>query len=159
MGDVSTGDGKDKRYNKKYSLILREYANNALSEPELRVYKEFFVEIQETHQLFGAADIILLDSVCFDFLRIKRLHKYIRDKGDFLESEFKRKDGSTYSKVRANEANYLLNAVETQMRQNMKELMLTRKEITKKAMSMGDKDLAGWLAKPIDAEVVGEEDE
>ena len=82
VGDVSTGDGKDKRFKRKYSLQIREYANQALTESELNVYKEIFGEIVDKNALVEAQDIMLADLMCFDYLRAKRLQKFLKEKGD-----------------------------------------------------------------------------
>ena len=150
--DVSLGTGKDKRYSRPYSNMLLDYANQSLNEPELKVYNAFFNEIREKEHLLDAQDLMLLDMVCFDFVRIKRLHGFIKEMGDMIEKKFITKDGKEVTNWKANEASYLLNAVESQCRQNMKELLITKKEATKKAISMGEKDIAMWLAKPVEGE-------
>ena len=63
----------------------------------------------------------------------------------------KLRNGQTITK--AHEASYLLNAIETQFRNTMKELMLTRKENVKKQIGLGEKDFTAFLSKDIvDAE-------
>jgi hypothetical protein len=142
MGDVTTGDSElAKRNTHIYSLQLREYANQMLSPAELNVYVVLFDNIRQSHNLSKPEDLMMLDIAVFDFMRIKRLHKNIQEHGDM--SEMQTRGGQTYQK--ASEANYLLNAVESQFRQNMKELLLTQKEQTKKALMLGEKDLASWL--------------
>lgn len=151
MGDVATGDGKDKRYKKKYSQQLIEYANQNLSEPEKRVYDTLMQELIVNHGIDSAEDMMLLDLVCFDFLRIKRLQSYVKDTGD-IQTITTRK-GEQFSKV--NEASYLINAVQSQFRQNMKELQLTRKERIKRNIVRGDFDITKMIeeGKVVDAEV------
>lgn len=154
MGDVSTGDNpKLKTNTRKYSVQIREYANVSLTEPELNTYLALYDEIRDKHHMTSPEDLMMLDLVCFDFIRIKRLHNWIREWGDVVNIETK--SGNQYTK--ANEASYLLNAVQSQFRQNMKELLLTRKETTKKAIATGDIDFANWInAKMVEGKVEDE---
>ena len=145
MGDVSTADNEKLGRNKrKYSVQLREYANKALNDDELKIYQLLFEEIRERNNIVNSEDIMMLDLAVFDFIRAKRLHNHIRKTGDMIE--FKT-DRGTF--VKANEASYLLNAIESQFRQNMKELLLTRKEGIKKMLLTGDKDFANWIKADI----------
>lgn len=144
MGDVSTGDNDAKglkKYKKKYPLQLRAYANKSLTPDEFNVYTELFDTLKDSNGLRRPDELMMLDIAIFDFLRIKRLHGFIRENG--MMTEFEAKNGKKITK--ASDASYLLNAIESQFRQNMKELLLTPKEKTKKALLMGEKDLANWF--------------
>ncbi len=134
---------KDKRYRKVYSKSLVEYANQSLRPDELNIYKILFDEIRDRNKLEKAEDLMLLDMVIYDFIRIKRMQKIIMKEGDVVE--IKLRSGQTITKV--HEASYLINAIETQIRGNMRELMLTRKEVTNKQIGLGQKDFATLLAE------------
>lgn len=144
------GRWKDKVYSKQ----LMAYTEQALGDDEKNVYTAFFDELVDTHKITSASDIMMLDLVVFDFIRIKRLQKVIKEEGDVVH--FTLKNGKTLTK--ANEASYLMNSIETQLRNNMRELMMTRKEVTKKQLGMEAKDFASWASEAIvvDAEVQSE---
>jgi hypothetical protein len=148
MGDVSTADGKDKRFKRNYSLAIREFANKSLNEKEMAVYNLLFEKISKDNSLERPQEMMLLDLALFDFIRSKRLQGYIKKHGDVFI--LKDRNGKKY--VKASEASYLLNAVESQFRQNMKELVLTKKEEVKASFLSGEKDLTSFLT--IDANVV-----
>jgi len=143
MGDVSTGDGKDKRYKKKYTLQIIEYANQALCETERSMYDVIMNELVSVNKLVEVQDLMLADLVSFDYIRAKRLQVYIKDTGDMIS--IVTRSGQTVEKV--NEASYLLNAVQGQLRQNLKELTLTRKEQVKKRIEGGHFDFAKMMSK------------
>ena len=138
-----------------YTQALVEYANQSLREDELRLYNILFEEIREKQKLEKAEDLMMLDMVVYDWLRIKRIQSLLMKEGDTII--LKLRNGQSITKV--HEASYLLNAIETQVRNNMRELMLTRKEVVKKQIGLGQQDFASFLAKPIDAdyEVEGNE--
>mgnify|MGYP001611527898 CR=1 FL=1 len=93
---------------------------------------------------------MMLDVAVYDFIRIKRIQSILMKEGDVVIHKLK--NGQVITK--AHEAGYLLNAIETQFRNNMKELMLTRKEVTKKEIGLGGKDFANFLSAmpPVEAE-------
>jgi len=140
-----TGDnGKTIRWKEKvFSEQLIVYANNSLSESEKKLYDALIDDIASSSKIEKAEHIMLLDSAIFDYLRIKRLQTLIAKEGDVVQ--FQLKSGRTITK--ANEASYLLNAITTQFRSSMKELMLTRKEVTKKEIGLGVKDFASFLSE------------
>ena len=141
---------KPERWKEKvYSKQLVEYANTSLREDELNVYKVIFNSIQEEHKLEKPEELIMLDLVVYDFIRIKRIQQLLMKEGDVVQ--LKLRSGQMLTK--AHEASYLLNAIEVQMRNNMKELMLTKKEIVKKQIGLGTGDFASFLAaKTVDAD-------
>ena len=142
-------DFKDKRYNKLYSKQLIEYANQNLREDELRIYNTLFNELKDKNKLESANELMMLDIVVYDFLRVKRIQSILMKEGDVIQ--IKLRNGQTITK--AHEASYLLNAIENQLRNNMKEMMLTRKEIVKKQIGLGTKDFATLLSgNAVDAE-------
>ena len=132
-----------------YTQALVEYANQSLREDELRLYNIMFGEMRDLHKLEKPEELMMLDMVVYDWLRIKRIQSLLMKEGDTII--LKLRNGQNITKV--HEASYLLNAIETQLRNNMKELMLTRKEVVKKQIGLGQQDFASFLAtKPIDAE-------
>ena len=131
-----------------YSQALVEYANQSLREDELRLYTILFEEIRDKQKLEKAEDLMMLDMVVYDWLRIKRIQSLLMKEGDTIVLTLR--SGQKITKV--HEASYLLNAIETQIRNNMRELMLTRKEVVKKQIGLGQQDFASFLAKPIDAD-------
>lgn len=139
---------------KQYSKQLIEYTNQTLREDEKRVYDEFFNALVEKYKLDRPNDLMLVDTLCFDFIRIKRIQMRIAQDGDF--QTFVTRSGTKITK--ASDASYLLNAVESQFRQTMKELMLTRKEETKKQLGLGGKDFSTFISEIVDADYVLEED-
>ena len=132
-----------------YSQALVEYANQSLREDELRLYNILFNELKESNKLEKAEDLMMLDMIVYDWLRIKRIQSLLMKEGDTIV--IKLRNGQTITKV--HEASYLLNAIETQLRNNMRETMLTRKEVVKKQIGLGQQDFASFLAaKTIDAD-------
>ena len=156
--DEERSKGKPPRFQSKvYSQQLVEYANQNLRPDELNIYKALFNEIKDNNKIEDAEHLMMLDLVVYDFIRVKRIQKLIMKEGDVVS--IKLRSGQTISK--AHEASYLLNAIETQIRGNMKELMLTRKEVIKKQIGLGQKDFASLLAEnTIDADyrVEGDKD-
>jgi len=139
------GIWKDKIYSKQ----LMAYVDQSIREDEKGIYNAFFNSIVEEYNITRPHDLMLLDVACYDFLRIKRIQSIIMKEGDVTVITLR--SGKTLTK--AHEASYLLNSVETQFRNNMKELMLTRKEQVKQELGIGSKDFANWLSdKAIDAE-------
>lgn len=134
---------KSKRWKpKKYNKDLILYANKDISDEEKVVYEQIFNEIVEGNKLDRAEHLMMLDNALFDYLRIKRLQKILLKEGDVVE--YTLKSGKTIRK--AHEASYLLNAIETQFRNTMKELLLTKKEVVKKTIGMDSKDFASFLS-------------
>ena len=113
---------------KVYSRQLMEYANQSLRDDEKNLYKTLFDEIKTSNGIEKVEHLMMLDTTIYDFIRIKRIHNIIMREGDVVR--LKLRGGQVITK--AHEASYLLNAVQTQFRNNMKELMLTKKEIVKK---------------------------
>ena len=142
--------GIPKRFQPRvYTQALVEYANQSLREDELRLYNILFEEIRDKQKLEKAEELMMLDMVVYDWLRIKRIQSLLMKEGDTII--IKLRNGQNITKV--HEASYLLNAIETQVRNNMRELMLTRKEVVKKQIGLGQQDFASFLAsKPIDAD-------
>jgi hypothetical protein len=151
MGDVSTGNSVvAPQYTKQYSMQLLEYANVSLNDAEYNTYKLFFNTIKDENGLTSVQDLMMLDMVVYDFIRAKRLQQHLHKHGDVIT---KTNDKGEVIFSKPNEAGQLLNAVESQLRQNMKELLITKKEALKKAIAIGDGDFANWLnAKVIDVE-------
>ncbi len=141
-----TQNDKSKRWKSKiYSKQLVEYANQTLREDEKGIYHAMFDSIKESHKIEEPEDLMLLDTAVYDFIRIKRIQGIIMKEGDVVH--YKGRSGELITK--ANEASYLLNSIEVQFRNNMKELMLTRKEITKKNIGMGVKDFTSFMSEDI----------
>lgn len=134
---------------KVYSKQLVEYANQNLREDEKNIYQVIFNELVETHKFERVEELMLLDTMVYDFIRIKRIQGLLMKEGDVTKIILR--SGQIITK--AHEASYLLNAVETQFRNTMRELMMTPKEIVKKKIGLGTKDFASFLseAKVIDA--------
>ena len=137
---------KTSRWKEKvYSKQLVEYANQCLRDDEKRIYHTLFNEIRESNKIETAEEFMMLDVAVYDFIRIKRIQSIIMEEGDVVH--YKTRTGQTVTK--AHEASYLLNAIETQFRNTMKELMLTRKEIVKKNIGLGTKDFATFLSEDV----------
>jgi len=133
---------------RKYTQQLIEYANQSIQPHELGIFKTLFEELSNRYSLVEANDLMLLDIVCYDFLRIKRLQSALAKEGDVIK--MKLKDGREYRKI--NEASGLINSIEVQLRGNMKELMLTKREIMKKGLGVDAKDFSSYLGDIKDAE-------
>ena len=149
--EVTQEDRDNASYRHKprlYTQALVEYANQSLREDELRLYNIMFGEMRDLHKLEKPEELMMLDMVVYDWLRIKRIQSLLMKEGDTIVLTLR--SGQKITKV--HEASYLLNAIETQIRNNMRELMLTRKEVVKKQIGLGQQDFASFLAKPIDAD-------
>lgn len=131
-----------KRKERVYSKELMETVNKTdLKEEEKNAYNLMFNKIIEDTGLYKPADLMMLDVLCFDYIRIRRIQKMIATGGDTFKVTTKY---GSYDKVR--EVSYLLNAINSSFRTSMKELMLSRKERTKKEIGKDSKDFANWLA-------------
>ena len=138
------GRWKDRIYSKQ----LVEYANMTIRPEEKGVYNAFFDDLVDRFKLDRPNDMMLLDIACFDFLRIKRLQKIVADEGDMVNYELR--SGKVIKK--GHDASYLLNAVQGQFRQTMKELLLTKKEEVKKSIGKDGSDFSSVVANIIEAD-------
>jgi len=146
----------DKRFKRKYARQLIEYVNQVVRPDEQNLYKEIVQAIiEENPGLDKPQDLLMLDTAVYDFLRIKRIQSILMERGDV--DIVTAKSGREY--VKSNEAGYLLNAVETQMRQMLKELGLTRSEREKRKLGVDAQDFATYMSEPVEAEIVEDEDE
>ena len=125
-----------------YSTALVGYTNKALQESEKGFYNEIFNTLMDENDLYKLKDLMLLDLVCFDFIRIKRLQELLKKEGDTYTLQFK--SGIVR---KANEAAYLLNSVQVQLRNNMRELGITRKEEFKSKLGVDAEDFSTFLSK------------
>lgn len=141
---------KDKRFKKKYAKQLIEYVNQVIRPDEQHLYKELVKAILEENDLDKPQDLMMLDVSIYDFLRIKRIQSVLMEQGDV--KIVKSKAGNEYTNI--NKAGYLLNAVENQLRQNLKELALSRKERMKKKLGVDRKDFASFMSEPVEVDVV-----
>jgi len=141
LGDP-TNPNKRKWMNRVYNKDMILYSNQDMSTSEQNIYQSLFDEITIKNKLEKAEDLMMLDNALFDYLRIKRLQRMILKEGDFIV--YKLRSGRVVKK--AHEASYLLTAIETQFRNTMKELLLTRKEVVKKKIGMDSKDFASFLS-------------
>lgn len=142
-----------KKIEKRFNEEIQTLANQAITEKEMQLYDHLYEYLREKHQLHDPADIMLLDSVIFDFIRIKRTQRFLLETGDFVTEEIRGKE-----KKRVNEAGYYLNSLQAQVRSNMRELLLTKKERTKANINkIGNKgDFSAFLTAPVDAVIVEE---
>lgn len=143
---------KDKRFTKKYAKELIEFVNNVISEDERGLYKELVKSIVEENCLDKPQDLLLLDTAVYDFLRLKRVQRVLLEEGDVTVNVSK--SGNRY--VSVNKAGYLLNAIESQLRQTLRELGLSRKERMRQELGVDKKDFASFMSEPVEAEVVKE---
>ena len=78
--------GKKGRWaDKTYSKQLIAYIDQNCGEHEVAVYNAFFKEISEYNEINNPQDVMLLDLIVFDFIRLKRLQKVIKDEGDVVK--------------------------------------------------------------------------
>ena len=129
-----------------YSKQLVEYIDQSLKPEEKGVYKSLFDALTDQFKIRDANDVMMLDVALFDFIRIKRIQNVIIRDGDFYNIRLR--NGQTIKK--STDASFLLNAVESQFRQNMKELMLTRKELMKKKLGVDAKDFSTFMSEAVD---------
>jgi len=121
-----------------------EYTNNIITSDEKKFYDAFYNSIQEKYDLKQPNDIILLDQICYDFLRIKRLQKKIEKEGDVIDVITK------FGVIqKPNEASKLMSNIQIQLRQNMKELMLTKKEQIKTISGLTGKSFDQFLTEHV----------
>lgn len=137
-----------------YDAMLVEFVNQNLKEHEIPVYRAIHDSIKDKYKITEVNELILLDMVCYDFIRIKRLQKMITDEGDIYTVTT-----PTFSFKKVHEASYLLNAIESQIRNTMKELLITRKEQAKVAIGKNPKSFDEWLDEnsiKVEADEVGD---
>lgn len=144
----------DKRYTRKYEKQLIEYVNRNISPEEQGVYKAIAQALIEDNKLDKAQDLLMLDIMIFDFLRIKRVQNLIREHGD--ANIITGKKGTQYVKV--NDANHLLNSITTQFRNYMKDMGLSRGERIKTKLGIETQDFASFMSEAIEVEAEIEED-
>jgi hypothetical protein len=134
----------------KYSKQLTEYTNHTLSDDEKNLFKVFIDELKKEHNIDKLSDAMLLDTTMNDFIRIKRLQKVIQDHGDTYMWE-NRQGTQT---VRVNEASKLILQLENQFRNNMKELLMTKRSSIVQQLKTGDKSFSDFInAKEVKAKI------
>jgi len=141
-----------KAHKKLYEKQLIEYVNQVVRPDEQRIYKELFSVVVKENNLTKPQDLLMLDIAIYDFLRIKRVQSVLMKEGDV--KIITSKSGIKFTK--ANEAGYLLNSIETQFRNMLKELGLTNKERVKQKLGVDAKDFASFMSETVevDAEVM-----
>jgi len=145
---------KNKTFTKVYSKELVNFVNSAVSAEDLDIYKELYKSVAEANNLSKPQDLMMLDMAIFDYLRIKKVQKVLMEEG--ITISVMSRSGVSFTKT--HEANYLLNSIETQFRNLMKEIGITGKEQYKQKMGAETKDFSTFLsANIIDAEVVDDE--
>ena len=124
-----------------FSKQLMGYAEKCLSPDEANIYKQMMTSISGQFNIDDVHELMMLDLAVHDFLRAKRMQEWIQEKGDIvtIPTKFGNVD-------KTNEAHYLMNAIESQFRQNMKELLLTRKEDATRKLGAEDKDFSTVMA-------------
>jgi len=137
-----------------YLRQLQRFNTLALSEPTRRVFASFFESIQSSAKLYKPEDLILLDTVCDDFLWIKTLQKEVWEHGPIMKTEWMDKKGIVHERRTSNPAVEMLHRAETQFRNNLKALSLTRAE-ARKLSGKSDDPLKDIIA--VDGEEVNEE--
>ena len=144
-----TGRWKDKVYTKQ----ITEYVDQSLRTDEKNVYQTIFDSLAEKYDLKEPNELMLLDLAVYDYIRVKRLHLLLKDESDIVN--IKTRTGQVVRK--AHEAGYLINAIETQFRQSMKELLLTPKSRIQKTIGQEPKDFTEALGIVMDGEFTEED--
>ena len=140
---------------KEYSLELVRYVNSAVMPEERDIFKELYDAVKEANHITNPSDLLMLDMAIFDYLRAKRVQKVLSTEG--VTITFTSKSGKTYTK--AHEANYLLNSIETQFRNLMKEIGVSGKERFKKQLGVEAQDFSNFMSETVvDAEIVEDND-
>ena len=139
-----TGRWKDKIYSKQ----ITEYVGQSLRTDEKNVYDALFNALVEKYDLKEPNELMLLDLAVYDYIRVKRLHLILKDESDIIN--IKTRTGQVVRK--AHEAGYLINAIETQFRQSMKELLLTPRARIQKTIGQEPKDFTEALGIVMDGE-------
>ncbi len=138
------GRWKDKIYSKQ----IMAYVDQSLRPDEKNVYKVMFDALADRFDIKEPNELMLLDLAVNDYIRIKRLHLILKDESDIVT--IKTRMGQEVRKV--HEAGYLINAVESQFRQNMKELLLTPRESLKKTIGEQPKDFTDAIGRIVDGD-------
>lgn len=121
---------------------MRVEIEKSLSADELKVYNTLHKRLMSEGNFSSTASLMVLDLVVMDYLRIKRLHRFLHEHGDVHVQDDDRRKLTKYT---ANPAGYLLNSIGSQMRQNMRELLMTPREKMKQMIEDGTFDLADFL--------------
>lgn len=142
------GSGRVRRWRpKEYRNELIEYTNQALSPTDKKLYDFLFESLKEQNELKEPHELMLLDMAVHEFLRVKRLHRLIGMVGDTVV--VRSAAGNEYVKV--TEPSYLINAVQSQFRSTMRELLLTRKESLKTKLGAKATDFSSFFGGTADA--------
>jgi len=141
----------DKRFTKTYSKELVKHINSSVIPEELNLYQELYNAVKDANNLHKPQDLMMLDMAIFDYLRVKKVQKVLRDEG--VTVTIMSRSGQPYTK--SHEANYLLNSIETQFRNLMKEIGITGKEQFKQKLGVEAQDFSSYISSTVvDAEVV-----
>lgn len=133
---------------KVYSNQIMAYVDQSLRPDEKSVYKLLFDTLSDRFDISEPNEIMLLDLAVNDYIRIKRLHLILKDESDIVT--IKTRMGQNVRKV--HEAGYLINAIEGQFRQNMKELLLTPRERLKKTIGQQPKDFTDAIGRIVEGD-------
>lgn len=112
------GFGKDKR---KYHPLMVKLVQQEFSADERSLYNELYSGVQDRYGLERTEELMLLHNLCFNQVRALRLQRYVLENGELSTN-------AKTGKTTASDVGYLLNAVESQLRNDLKELAISPKE-------------------------------
>lgn len=111
-----------------YLSQLQEIRKHGIDEGTSRMLDVFFNSLQQQEGLFKPSDLILLDRVCKELVQVVKLEADIAKNGMIIHQRITAPDGHFYIKHTTNPAVDMMRKLETQLRSNLRELGMTRKE-------------------------------
>lgn len=132
-----------------YVSQLAELRQHGLDDSTNRMLDIFFSSLQLQEGLWKPSDLILLDRVCKDLVQLAKLEADISKNGMIIHQRVQTPDGKVLFKHTSNPAVDMIRKLETQLRSNLRELGMTRKE----------QRIGGSLRKDVFAELMSVENE
>jgi len=123
---------------KSYELSIKGFTDEtALTPMEKMEYDNFIKKHLVDENLTHATDIVQLNLCAFNYIRLLRLSKIIVRDGDV--SNITKHDGSSFTT--ANPASGLFSNIQSQLRADLVQLGMTRKERVKKEIGIKAKEV------------------
>ena len=145
IGDPSVNVPSKVYVPKKTSDHMKSLLKDMLNVKERSLFVNLFEHLSRFHEVSDPAGLILLHLTVYDLIRAKRVQDCLEEDGMFYSLTYR--DGTKVKKV--HEANFLLNSLQTQIRNSFKEMLMTKRERVKAEVGLSGSDFAEWLKTPV----------
>jgi len=147
-----------KRFRNKrtYSVDFLETVNTAISETECPFYKQLYGVMVDKYNFSKPGELVILDRWCYNVIRMRRVQRWLLKNG-----EMRTVNAGKNAYTQVDSSVYYLNSIQTQLRADEKEMMMTPKEESKGKIGLGTQDFSAYMKEivAIDGELVDDKKE